>query len=276
MKILGIYREEIFSPGKVQEDKAIMDEALFELHKAGINTQAIPPDIISKEYKPGLVLNMAQSDRVLSILETWEDDGIRIINSVNSIRNCYRKNMIALLKNSGLPIPKSWIYTIEMIENELSGVYSSGWIGIYWLKRGDFHAIEPNDVIQVSSFEDMEKGLSYFRERGINEIVIQEHVEGEIVKFYGIGEEYIRAFKIPDLKRFDIDQSLKNLITEAVRCLGLEIYGGDMIIRPNNSAILVDINDWPSFSLCRDEAAREIAKYVKRLMEDFDELSTKN
>jgi len=269
VNILGIYREEIFSPGKVQEDRAIMDKTLEKINKEGINVQVTAPENIPEKYKPDLILSMAQSDKTLSTLKTWENNGIRIINSISSIKNCYRKNMIRLLKENNISIPKSWVYTLEMIENELLEIYQSGWIGTYWLKRGDFHAIEPNDVIKVSSFEDMEKGLAYFREKKINDIIIQEHVEGEVIKFYGVGEEYIKAFKISDAKEFKPDPHLKRLIIEATKCLGLEIYGGDMIITPHNKTLLVDINDWPSFSLCIDEAAEEIAKYIKRVMEDF-------
>jgi len=81
MNVLGIYREEIFSPGKVSDDKAIMDKALSELNCMGISTKSVPADSVFKEKKVELVLNMAQSEDLLSFLSIWEKEGSRIINS---------------------------------------------------------------------------------------------------------------------------------------------------------------------------------------------------
>ena len=212
MNVLGIYREEIFSPGKVEADKEIMDKALMELGKLGLDFKAIHPESLSQNFEADIVLNMAQSEEVLSQLQLWENNGMKIINSVRSIRNCYRKKMISILKENQLTIPKSWVYNLEMIEREMFEIYSLGWIGSYWLKRGDFHAIDSKDVIKVNSFEEMEKGIAYFREKGIDEIVIQEHVDGDVIKFYGVGEEYIRAFILPDNKEISLRQNIKDMI----------------------------------------------------------------
>ena len=40
------------------------------------------------------------------------------------------------------------------------------------------------------------------------------------------------------------------------------IYGGDVIIGSDGIARLIDLNDWPSFSACREEAADAIAGLV--------------
>ena len=40
------------------------------------------------------------------------------------------------------------------------------------------------------------------------------------------------------------------------------IYGGDCIVRCDGSYAIIDFNDWPSFSVCRQAAARAIAKLV--------------
>ncbi len=38
------------------------------------------------------------------------------------------------------------------------------------------------------------------------------------------------------------------------------VYGGDMVVRADGSFAIIDFNDWPSFSRCREEAARAIAQ----------------
>ncbi len=267
MNILGIYREEIFSPGKEKQDKAIMDKTLSELRHLGCEVRAVSPDSVPEETGANLVLSMAQSENILSLLSSWQKKGIRIINSPQAVRNCYRKRMISLLKENNISMPQTWVYSLEAIEEELFEVYSLGWMGSYWIKRGDFHALQREDVVRVSSFEEMESSLAYFRENGINEIVIQEHKDGEIVKFYGVGDEYIKPFLASTAKPFELSEQVIKVILNAKDCLGLEIYGGDLIVS-NDSFFIIDINDWPSFSLCQDEAAKQIAKYAKSILEE--------
>jgi len=266
VRILGIYREEMFSPGKIKEDKKIMDDTLLELEKEGIETRSTFPEEVELaivSFEPDVILNMAQSEEVLSVLKSCEDRGIRVINSTEAIRNCYRKNMIRILKESEIPMPKTWIYSIEQIEQEISEVYSLGWNGVYWIKRGDFHALEKNDVVQIRSFEQMESALSYFREKKVDQVIIQEHVEGTLIKFYGVGSSYIEAFLMPQAERCRLNGSEEEIVKSAADLLGLEIYGGDLVIS-EGKVFIIDMNDWPSFSLCKD-AAFHISEYVKKI-----------
>ncbi len=259
MKVLGIYREKEFSPGKVKQDKAIMDLTLIELSKLGFNTEAISPDSIPKSAKADLVLNMAQSKRSLLILSEWEKKGIPVINSTVSIKNCYRKNLFKILKENGLPIPKTWIYKAKEID-------PSKWKGHFWIKRGDFHALQRDDVSKVESSEEMKKALLYFIKNSIDEVIIQQHLDGNVIKFYGVDKNYIRAFLSPRNKEFDLSKDIIDVIFKAKDCLGLEIYGGDLVLSKENNFYIIDINDWPSFSLCQNEAARYIAQYINSFL----------
>ena len=44
------------------------------------------------------------------------------------------------------------------------------------------------------------------------------------------------------------------------------IYGGDAVVRRDGSFCMIDFNDWPSFSRCREEAALAIACRIKELI----------
>ena len=72
----------------------------------------------------------------------------------------------------------------------------------------------------------------------------EEHNKGE------------KAYQLPTAK---LCQSLD----EAKDLFKLKIYGGDAIIGPDDIARLIDLNDWPSFSRCREEAAKAIALRVE-------------
>jgi glutathione synthase/RimK-type ligase-like ATP-grasp enzyme len=46
---------------------------------------------------------------------------------------------------------------------------------------------------------------------------------------------------------------------QLAKAVGLQVYGGDCIVREDGSYCVIDFNDWPSFSRCRDEAATAIS-----------------
>ena len=45
----------------------------------------------------------------------------------------------------------------------------------------------------------------------------------------------------------------------AAAALGLEVFGGDAVIRANGEPMIIDLNAWPSYALYRDRAAEAIA-----------------
>ena len=44
--------------------------------------------------------------------------------------------------------------------------------------------------------------------------------------------------------------------------VGLDIFGGDVIVSPAGELTLIDLNDWPSFAPCRERAAYAIADFI--------------
>ncbi len=261
MTLLGIYREQIFSPGKVREDAAIIEAALGALPLSHYQTHTASPDMLSSvPFKPSCVLSMAQSDQALTILDAWHKNGIRIINSVPAVRNCYRTRLIHLLEDARIPIPPSKIVKTAGAEKAISFAASPR----YWLKRGDVHAMEPSDVVAVSSPDELEQALDHFCSRKIEDVLVQEHVNGEVIKFYGVGRgEYLRAYSASSGEQITSEiNGFSSLVQQAIEATGLEIYGGDAVLTPEGRVVLIDLNDWPSFACCRRPAAKSIARYV--------------
>ena len=56
------------------------------------------------------------------------------------------------------------------------------------------------------------------------------------------------------------------MMDQAASTIQLDIYGGDCIIQPDGRPVLIDLNDWPSFSRCRDEAAQAIAERISEML----------
>jgi len=265
MTLLGVYRESIFSPGKVREDAAILDATLTELSRTGYKTAvAEARDLERFSGRAALILTMAQSHRALDILESWQRRGKRIINSVSSVRNAYRKPLISLLAKAGLPLPSGQIIHLEEVERRISfGIPKS-----YWLKRGDVHATRTGDVAKVATDEELIQALHHFRRQKIAEVLVQEHVDGEVIKFYGVGKgEYFKAFLASNGEEVTAQmKSLSTLARQSAETVGLEIYGGDCILTEKGEMVLVDLNDWPSFSRCCRSAAEGIAQYIHKCL----------
>lgn len=263
MTVLGVYREKRFSPGKVEADAAVLDATLEELSYAGCQVRAIAGESLSNTLaKPVAVLSMAQSEEALALLEEWSGGGVRVINSVHAIRNCYRKPLIRLLLESKLPIPASRIISLQEAVQEAMLASS----GRFWLKRGDVHAMQSEDVTAINSRAEMRKALEHFCRQSVEDVLVQEHVEGLVVKFYGVGENaYFRAFLADTGEEITSRAgALRDIVQQAARTTGLEVYGGDAILTADDRVILIDLNDWPSFSRCYQSAAKSIARYLMR------------
>jgi hypothetical protein len=159
-------------------------------------------------------------------------------------------------------VPAGRIFALGEGEEEIS--FESGALeGRLWLKRGDVHAIQEGDVVSVASPEALTEALGHFRANGIRQVLVQEHVDGDVVKFYGVGDRaFFRVFSASGEDVTDRMGSLQILARRAARAVGLEVYGGDAVIAPHGEIRLIDLNDWPSFSRCCESAGASIATYL--------------
>lgn len=255
-KILLIRRAAIFSPNSVDKDRAILDAVGIRLRDKGMEVTTVTEDNLTDDMQADTYLSMARSRRALDILRHHENDGLTVINSAAGIDYCTRREYIPV---------RDRIRTV---------VDGRG----YWLKRIDSVAIQKDDVCYAEGVAGVSDRLAAFRHRGINDVMITEHVTGDVVKFYGVsGTSFFRIFYPTDdgLTKFDDENingeahhygfSINELHDEAeriARMSGVKIYGGDCIVRSNGSFVIVDFNDWPSFSRCRDEAAEAVAGLI--------------
>jgi hypothetical protein len=148
----------------------------------------------------------------------------------------------------------------------------------YWLKRADAAAQTEADVVFASDSQALAEAEAAMRARGIRDYIISPHVEGDLVKFYGVpAAGFFRCFYPTDdgLSKFGLehrngqahhypfDAAHLQIKAEALAAaVGLEVYGGDCIVTADGNWFMIDFNDWPSFSRCREEAAEAIASLV--------------
>lgn len=262
--VYGIYREKALSPGKVEADAAILDAVLAGLAAAGQRVHRLSADKLPQEPPAAaIILHMAQGPQALKILAQWEMQGTRLINSPQAVRRCYRRHLFPLLAGAGLAYPPTRFYPLS----EAEVAWPADFPGPGWLKRAEVHAETPGDVRRVGTLAEAREALADFHRRGIDSLIWQEHVPGREIKFYGVGPgRFFRAFQGEGQELVAaalFSASLQRLAEHAARLAGVAVFGGDAIVTLEGQPVLIDLNDWPSFSRCREDAAQEIIRYVQ-------------
>jgi len=262
--IYGIFRERVLSPGKVEADRAIMEEVLQHLAEGGCEVRSLTAEeILAAPPAATGVLHMAQGPGALGRLRQWEERGWRLINPPAAVLACYRRHLFPLLARQGFACPDTRLFAAE----EARSRWPREFPGPGWLKRAELHAAGPGDVVRVAGAGEALTVLADFRRRGIDEFVWQEHIPGQEVKFYGVGPgRFFQTFGAAGEPVTGPRLSfLPDLACRAARLVGLAVFGGDVVLTPQGRPVLIDLNDWPSFSRCREAAAKEIAHYVQEL-----------
>lgn len=275
-EIAGIMRAGAYSPNHIGNDAAIFNAVAEQLRKRGcIVTVYSEEQFNSGLVKERIILNMCREQQSIKRLQEMEDDGCIVINSGYGIENCTRERMTRILMGHGIPYPDSIIVnTNEAVIGELKNAC----INNCWIKRGDFHAMHKEDVSYVRHAEEAQEVLQEYFFRGIKRAVINKHLVGDLIKFYGMyGSPFFFWFYPFDdghskygleaingkSKGIDFDiEYLKSICNQAAEALDVKIYGGDCIVSPEGDIRIIDFNDWPSFAPCRNEAAPFIAKCV--------------
>jgi hypothetical protein len=261
-----VFRERAHSPGRECDDAEILRLTGKELEARGCEVALKGPDELAApvERAPDGVFLMCEQLGALDLLAAWEARGIPHVNSPRAVLNTYRDRMIEQLREANAPFIESRLVSTEIAPGPVDAPV--------WVKRADVHNTQEGDVVFADSTGAVAVALAALAARGIARAVIQPHVEGDLVKFYGVGQSSRRAG--PGWYRwfYHKDQvvaghpfepaRLAGLAHTAATALGLEVYGGDAIATAGGGLVLLDLNAWPSFALYRDEAAPAIAAYL--------------
>lgn len=274
-QIAAILRAGAFSPNHIGNDATIMNTVAEQLRKRGCDVRIYSEEQFARgDVQERVIINMCREQRSIEMLQRLEDDGCLVINSGYGIENCIRERQARILLGSNIPYPESIIVdTDEVVKSRLVK------LGMQqcWIKRGDFHAQHAEDVSYVRSAAEAQDVLQEYFLRGFRRAVISRHLQGHLVKFYGVAGtpffHWFRPFDPEDHKlskeeHRHTDEQLKSICRRAARELNVVVYGGECIQHADGSLSIIDFNDWPSFSACRTEAAASIAKAVMQAIKE--------
>lgn len=269
IEIAGITRKTEFSPNHELNDFMIIQKTAEELMQLGIKVKIYrEEDIFNEEICEDYIFSMVQSPAgVKHLLEIAKSKKF-VINTPVSVLNCYRYNMNRILEDNKIPFPKSKIINTDTKDYNFLNDFEDK----IWIKRGDAHAVQKEDVVFIDDKSKVNYVLNEFRSRGLQTCTVQNHIEGDTIKFYSIYGEDFFYWYTTDLKycsSFD-EKKLKELANESAKVLGLVIFGGDAIVTKDSEIFIVDINDWPSFAPIRDRASKVIGNLIYKKAKNND------
>lgn len=270
-KIAGIRRQSLYSPNHVENDALIIMKTAEHLINMGASVNIFDEqDIGSIEIKEPIIFSMVQGKRASEKLLELEDQGKLIINSPQSVMNCYRTNMVKILPLNGIPFPKSFVLPVSDKNGIQFKDFNSRKI---WVKRGDVHAVHREDVTLVYSEEERKNIFREFEKRGIEEAIVQEHLDGDVIKFYSVkGSSLFHWYYLNGTNHTPFNQEkLFELAAKSAEAMGLDVFGGDAVISADGSITIIDVNDWPSFAPIKEQASVQIAQLIFQKAIQYDE-----
>ena len=265
-----------YSPNHIGNDAAIFNAVADQLRRKGCDVEVMSEEkFLATTPSQQFIFDMCREKESVMKLQQLEEEGRLVINSGFGIENCTRERMTRILMGNSIPCPDSLIVnTNEKIIDEL---HEHG-ITACWIKRGDYHSQHKEDVTYCRHPEEAQEVVHEFFYRGIGRAVINRHLQGDLIKFYGVvGQPFFFWFYPFDQHHskygyeeingesrhlpFD-EEAVKNMCNHTAEVFDIKIYGGDAIVDTDGTVRIIDFNDWPSFAPCRKEAAPHIAKCI--------------
>ena len=276
-RLLLIRRARRFSTADADTDAAVL-ERIAHSAQCPLPCDMIDEDEVSEKHLPHTlssfthVLSMARGDGCLTVSAQWQAQGVNVINAPEAVKNCQRGKLNALLLVEGM---------IPPCHTAKHG---------FWVKPADGRGLHAGGAIYCRSMTEAMAMQRHFVDKGMDDTVVTAHIEGEIVKFYGVTDMPCRvsgadeSHPIDFFHTYTADKQARSLPSRlhgtlqstAMRLahrLSLSVFGGDAVIQDNGQVAIIDINDWPSFSPCVAEAAVAIMSLLK-VRESFGDRHT--
>ena len=226
-----VQRDESFSPNAVEKDLAILQAVGEKLRERGASVSYVKEELLQdKRWKLGdrvsVIFSMARSEKSLAVLQQAQAEGVMVVNDPRSIEICNSRRAIDGLMRSNR-IPAAPYYER----------------GKGWIKADRGHDVR---------FAANEEEMLAFKQQ-VEDPLLTAHVEGTLVKFYGVADRFFSPQGYPQVAE---------AAARLARLVGIQVYGGDAVLLSDGTFAIIDFNDWPSFSSCREEAAAAICRLI--------------
>lgn len=277
--IAAVYRSHEHSPNLTDADSRIINAASIKLQERGYAIHRYTEaQFIETEITEPAIINMCRKPRSIEKLCRLEAEGKTVINSGHAIRKCTKRKLWEISTANNIETPATVIVGSTDTTLPFSGTFRP-----CWLKLPDESVTDKDDIIYAGTPAEYREALTRYHSRAITEVLVCEHLEGDLLKFYAVsGDRYLYTLypKQSGYSKFGYEannsdvkfypyktERLKEICNIMSRETGITVFGGDCIITPDGKINIIDLNDWPSFSPCAEEASEAIAAAVAETIE---------
>ncbi len=277
--IAAVYRSHEHSPNLTDADSRIINAASIKLQERGYAIHRYTEaQFIETDITEPAIINMCRKPRSIEKLCRLEAEGKTVINSGHAIRKCTKRKLWEISTANNIETPATVIVGSTDTTLPFSGTFRP-----CWLKLPDESVTDKNDIIYAGTPAEYREALTRYHSRAITEVLVCEHLEGDLLKFYAVsGDRYLYTLypKQSGYSKFGYEannsdvkfypyktERLKEICNIMSRETGITVFGGDCIITPDGKINIIDLNDWPSFSPCAEEASEAIAAAVAETIE---------
>ena len=265
MNVTIIARDTKDSPNMTANDAAILADVSKELIALGASVNSFNGKIGSNT---DAVCHMTRDKAILTELKRAEAKNIIVTNAPQAVEKCSRASFMDILQKAGIAQPP---YTLIEKTNELDALQYPAWI-----KKADGWSRHKNDVVYANNANEAKHITKEMKKRGIDRVIHCVHTEGDLIKFYAVSDKlFYTCYPTPEKTKFGLEafngapkhypfdsKRMMEIANKAGKAIGVDIYGGDCIVDDKGNIYIIDINDFPSFSAIRKEAARVIANHI--------------
>ena len=275
MRVAIVPRNPLHSPQMQSNDAAILGAVERELVQQGHTVERLGEGDDYSGYD--IICNMSRTHDVLLRLKKAEAEGRIVLNSPEAVERCSRSAMTTILEKNNIPQPTH--KHITCASDLCTAPYPA------WIKKSEGWSCRIEDVAYITNSKEAAEAFNTIKSNEGCNAILFEHIAGDLIKFYGVGGRYFsHSYPAPEKTKFGLEkingspkhhafstQKLESTAFLAAKALGLEIFGGDAIITPDGEIFIIDINDFPSFTAVRDEAAAHIAKAIINAKKDIND-----
>ncbi len=279
--ILAVHRAPEFSPNLAVSDAAILQLVAAKLEEEGCRVDEVDEDTFDRmsddelrSYE--LVVHMM---RRMSSLLKLQRLGLAAVNAPQAVLTVAksREMTLELLQQAGIAVPQWWAYEASedqmfQCEPELQQLLP-GWVKV--MREG---GTRHDDVTWVETPLEADTRVMELVAQRVPDIVVTRHIEGDLLKVYAVMPDFVYAFYPQEMNytKFGTaeqhntalahikyrEEDLRAIAWGIARTFGIEIFGFDVIVEPDGHIVVIDVNDWPSFSAYRQKGASAIAALI--------------
>ena len=287
--ILAVHRAPEFSPNLAVSDAAILQLVSAKLEEEGCHVEEVDEDVFGRmtddelrSYE--LVVHMM---RRMSSLLKLQRLGLPAVNAPQAVLKVAksREMTLELLQQAGIAVPRWWAYEASedqmfQCEPELQQLLP-GWVKV--MREG---GTRHDDVTWVETPLEADTRVMELVAQRVPDIVVTRHVEGDLLKVYAVMPDFVYAFYPQEMNytKFGTaeqhntalahiryrEEELHTIAWGIARTFGIEIFGFDVIVEPDGHIVVIDVNDWPSFSAYRQKGASAIAALITKTLDEIE------